>query len=361
MTAESQPTSSHTQVTDVNVLSTTSLPSPEQMRERVPKSEEQARFVSKARKDIESIIFGSDSRLLVVVGPCSIHDVDAAIEYANRLKTLSDELSDRLCIVMRAYFEKPRTSLGWKGLIMDPDLDGTCNLEEGLELARKFLNKLIAKGIPTATELLDPITPQYIGDLICWSAIGARTTESQTHRQMASGLSMPLGFKNSIDGSMTAAINAIKAASQEQTFLGINKDGISSAVTTRGNKNCHLVIRGGTSGPNYSKEHIDKYEQDLEKAGLKKAIMVDASHANSSKNHNNQPIVIDSVIEQIETGNQSIIGVMVESNLKAGSQKFPQPLEYLEYGVSITDACIDWDTTVTALRKLHAGLKKRFV
>ena len=361
MTAETNRTSSHTQVTDVNILSTTALPSPDTMRSRAPKSESQAQFVSNSRKEIERIIFGDDARLLVVVGPCSIHDVEAGIEYAERLKQLSNELSDRLCIVMRAYFEKPRTSLGLKGLIMDPDLDGTCNLEDGLEIARKFLSQLIAKGIPTATELLDPITPQYIGDLICWSAIGARTTESQTHRQMASGLSMQLGFKNSIDGSMSAAINAIKAASQEQTFLGINKDGISSAVTTRGNKNCHLVIRGGTAGPNYSREHIQTYEQDLEKAGLKKAIMVDASHANSAKNHENQPIVLDSVVEQIAAGNQSIIGVMVESNLKAGNQKFPQPLENLEYGVSITDACIDWDTTATALRKLHAGLEKRFV
>jgi len=360
MTAESFQVSKHTQVTDVNVLSTTPLPSPGQLRNRVPKSKTQAQFVSSSRAEIERIIFGNDSRLLVVVGPCSIHDVDAAIEYAQKLKRFSNEVSDRICIVMRAYFEKPRTSLGWKGLIMDPHLDGSCEIEEGLELARSFLRTLIEKGIPTATELLDPITPQYIGDLICWSAVGARTTESQTHRQMASGLSMPLGFKNSIDGSMTAAINAIKAASQEQTFLGINLDGISSAVTTRGNKNCHLVLRGGTSGPNFAEKHVKKYEVDLKNAGLKPAIMVDASHANSAKNHENQTLVLDSVIEQIKAGNESIIGLMIESNLKAGNQKFPQPKENLQYGVSITDACIDWETTESALRKLHNALAPRF-
>lgn len=360
MTAETFNVPTPTQVTDVNVLSTIPLPSPGELRNRVIKSEEQAQFVSRSRAEIKQIIFGTDSRLLVVVGPCSIHDVDAAIEYGEKLKAISDEISDRICIVMRAYFEKPRTSLGWKGLIMDPHLDGSCDIEEGLELARNFLKTLIEKKIPTATELLDPITPQYIGDLICWSAIGARTTESQTHRQMASGLSMPLGFKNSIDGSVTAAINAIKAASNEQTFLGINLDGISSAVTTRGNKNCHLVVRGGTAGPNYSAKHIKKYETDLLKAGLKPAIMVDASHANSAKNHENQIIVLDTVIEQIKAGNESIIGLMIESNLKAGNQKFPQPKENLQYGVSITDACIDWETTETALRKLHKALVPRF-
>jgi 3-deoxy-7-phosphoheptulonate synthase len=243
---------------------------------------------------------------------------------------------------------------------MDPDLDGSCDLEKGLENARSFLSKLIELEVPTATELLDPITPQYIGDFISWSAIGARTTESQTHRQMASGLSMPLGFKNSIDGSMTAAINAIKAAGQEQTFLGINLDGLSSAVTTRGNKSCHLVVRGGSSGPNYEAEFISRYEEDLKNAGLKDAIMVDASHANSAKNHDNQLKVIDSVIEQIQHGNRSIMGAMVESNLNAGNQKFPKSKQDLLYGVSITDACIDWDTTVTTLRNLYEGLAPRF-
>ena len=360
MSTESHPESTHTRVTDVNVVSTISLPSPAEMRDRVPKSEQQAQFVSKSREEIERIIFGNDSRFLVVVGPCSIHDVDAGLEYANRLQALSKRLSDRLFLVMRSYFEKPRTSLGWKGLIMDPDLDGTCNLEEGLQIARTFLSRLIELGVPTATELLDPITPQYIGDLISWSAIGARTTESQTHRQMASGLSMPLGFKNSIDGSMSAAINAIKAAGQEQTFLGINQDGISSAVTTRGNPYCHLVVRGGSSGPNYGPEFIKDYELQLRNADLIESIMVDASHANSAKNHENQPKVIDSVIEQIKSGNRSIIGAMVESNLHGGNQIFPQPISDLKYGVSITDACIDWDTTVETLERLYNCLAPRF-
>jgi 3-deoxy-7-phosphoheptulonate synthase len=360
MTTESHPNIIHTRVTDINVVSTVTLPSPAELRNRVPKTELQAQFVSKSREEINRIIFGDDSRLLVVVGPCSIHDVDAGLEYASRLRALSERLSDRLFLVMRAYFEKPRTSLGWKGLIMDPDLDGTCDLEQGLQIARQFLSKLIEMGVPTATELLDPITPQYISDFISWSAIGARTTESQTHRQMASGLSMPLGFKNSIDGSLTAAVNAIKAASQQQTFLGINKDGMSSAVTTKGNPYCHLVVRGGTSGPNYEPQFIKEYESQLNAAGLIEAIMVDASHANSAKNHENQPKVIDSVIEQIQEGNRSIIGAMIESNINAGSQKFPQPLADLKYGVSITDACIDWETTVETLEKLHAGLASRF-
>ncbi|MCZ6672047.1 MAG: 3-deoxy-7-phosphoheptulonate synthase [Verrucomicrobia bacterium] len=360
MSSDTHPASVHPQVTDVNVVSTITLPSPSEMRDLVPESEAQAQFVSNSREEIEHIIFGADSRFLVVVGPCSIHDVDAGFEYAKRLKALSDQLSDRLCIVMRAYFEKPRTSIGWKGLIMDPELDGTCDLKQGLQIARRFLSQLIELGVPTATELLDPITPQYIGDLICWSAIGARTTESQTHRQMASGLSMPLGFKNSTDGTMAAAINAIKAARQTQTFLGINKEGISSAITTRGNTNCHLVVRGGFSGPNYAPEFIQEYEAQLQKAGLKEAIMVDASHANSEKNHENQTKVLESIIEQIEAGNQSIIGAMIESNLNAGNQKFPQPRSELQHGVSITDACIDWDTTVTALHRLYDGLAPRF-
>ncbi|MCB1121939.1 MAG: 3-deoxy-7-phosphoheptulonate synthase [Verrucomicrobiae bacterium] len=360
MNSEPLQNSAHTRVTDINVLTTVALPSPAEMRNRVPKSEAQAQFVSKVRQEINRIIFGDDNRMLAVVGPCSIHDVEAGLEYATRLKKLAEKLSDRLLLVMRAYFEKPRTSLGWKGLIMDPDLDGTCNLEQGLEIARNFLSQLIDMGLPTATELLDPITPQYIGDFITWSAIGARTTESQTHRQMASGLSMPLGFKNSTDGTLTAAINAIKAASQEQTFLGINRDGLASAITTRGNPYCHLVVRGGTSGPNYAPEFIQDYENQLKNMGLIEAIMVDASHANSAKNHDNQPKVIDSVIEQIKEGNQSIIAVMIESNLKAGNQKFPQPLEDLQYGVSITDACIDWETTEDTLNRLYEGMGPRF-
>ena len=250
---------------------------------RVPRTEAQADFVAHSREAIHRIIFGDDPRLLLVVGPCSIHDVAAGREYAERLAALSREVADRLLLVMRVYFEKPRTTVGWKGLIMDPHLDGTGDIPTGLRLAREFLRTVIDLGLPTATELLDPITPQYIADLICWSAIGARTTESQTHRQMASGLSMPLGFKNGTDGSIQTAINAIKAACAPQTFLGINEDGQASAVTTRGNPNCHLVLRGGANGPNYAADHVAAAEKLLREAGLFTRIMVDCSHDNSGQ------------------------------------------------------------------------------
>jgi len=349
-----------TQVSDINVVSTISLPSPTELRGLVPRSADHAAFVAQAREEMHRIIFGDDPRQLIVVGPCSIHDTKAALEYAQKLKELSEELKDRLFIVMRAYFEKPRTTTGWKGLIMDPHLDDSCDIQYGIRLARKFLKDIIDLGLPTATELLDPITPQYIADLICWSAIGARTTESQTHRQMASGLSMPLGFKNSTDGSINAAINAIKAACQSQTFLGINREGFSSAVTTKGNPNCHIVLRGGGKGSNYSADCIEKAEKQLDKAGLVKAIMVDCSHANSDKKPEKQPMVIQDVARQIQEGNRSIIGLMIESNLKAGNQAFPQAKENLQYGVSITDGCIDWETTESALRQLHSDLACRF-
>lgn len=349
-----------TQVSDINVVSTVTLPTPTELRNEVQKSESQAQFVWNSRQEIHRIIFGDDNRLLVVVGPCSIHDVKAGLEYAENLKELSEKLSDRLCIVMRAYFEKPRTSLGWKGLIMDPYLDKSCDITHGLRLARTFLKDLIDLGLPTATEMLDPITPQYIADLVSWSAVGARTTESQTHRQMASGLSMPLGFKNSTDGSVQGAINAIKAASITQTFLGINHIGNASAVTTKGNPNCHLVIRGGSSGPNYHPHQITRFEELLQENGLIQAIMVDCSHANSGKNHDRQTEVLDSVVEQVQDGRKSIIGVMLESNLGPGRQEISQGKSDLLFGVSVTDSCIDWDTTEKALHNLHAGIQSRF-
>jgi 3-deoxy-7-phosphoheptulonate synthase len=258
------------------------------------------------------------------------------------------------------YFEKPRTTVGWKGLIMDPHLDGSHDIATGLRTARTFLREVLDLGLPTATELLDPITPQYIADLICWSAIGARTAESQTHRQMASGLSMPLGFKNGTDGSITTAINAIKAGAQPQTFLGINLDGAASAIVTRGNPSCHVVLRGGNPGPNYSSAHIVQTEQLLAKAGLPKAILVDCSHDNSAKQPERQPDVVRELLAQISAGNTSILGAMVESNLEAGNQPFPQPKDKLRYGVSITDACIDWHTTEKLVRELHTALAPRF-
>jgi len=345
---------------DINVVETRVLPSPEQLLRELPKTDAQADFITRCREDIHRLIFTDDKRFLLVIGPCSIHDTKAGREYAERLAKLAKEVSDRVVVVMRVYFEKPRTTVGWKGLIMDPHLDGTHEIATGLREARKFLREVLDIGLPTATELLDPITPQYIADLICWSAIGARTTESQTHRQMASGLSMPLGFKNGTDGSLGAAINAIKAAGQPQTFLGIDLAGHAASVTTRGNPNCHIVLRGGSKGPNYSAADIAQTEQGLEKAKLPKAILVDCSHDNSSKKPELQPEVLRAVIEQIKAGNRSIFGAMIESNLNAGNQPFPQPKEKLSYGVSITDGCIDWATTEASIRELHAALACRF-
>lgn len=344
-------------VSDINVTSSHQLTAPEDLRSECPTTTEEASFIASSRKTIHDITFGNDPRLLVVVGPCSIHDKEAGLDYARRLKALADELSEELYIVMRVYFEKPRTTVGWKGLIMDPHLDGTCNLEDGLRTARTFLKQVIDVGLPTATELLDPITPQYIADLISWSAIGARTTESQTHRQMASGLSMPVGFKNGTDGNVTVAINAIKAATQSQTFLGISAEGRASAVTTTGNPDCHLILRGGTHGPNYSSEHVKAAAECIEKAGLSTSIMVDCAHANSSKDPARQPIVMADVCKQLEDGEKSITGVMIESNIHSGNQSFPQPKEDLKYGVSITDPCIDWETTESVLRQTAATIK----
>lgn len=345
---------------DINILETRALPSPAALLAQLPKTEAQADFIVGARRAIHDIIFGDDRRLLCIVGPCSIHDVDAGLEYGRRLAALAAELSDRLFVAMRVYFEKPRTTVGWKGLIMDPHLDGSNDLAHGLALARRFLREVLDLGLPTATELLDPITPQYIADLICWSAIGARTTESQIHRQMASGLSMPLGFKNGTDGSIQTAINAIRAAAQSHTFLGITLDGAAAAVRTRGNPNCHLVLRGGTTGPNYHAADIARTEALLAAAGLPRAILVDCSHDNSAKQPERQPEVLADLVAQIAAGNTSIMGVMLESNLCAGNQPLGRDRASLRRGVSITDGCIDWDTTERALRTTHAALAARF-
>ncbi len=336
------------------------LSKPGELLRDIPRTAPQSQFILQARQEIHRIIFGDDKRLLLVVGPCSIHDTKAGLEYGQRLARLAEEVSDRIMLVMRVYFEKPRTSMGWKGLIMDPHLDNSGDIEAGLRTARTFLRDIVDLGLPTATELLDPITPQYIADLICWSAVGARTTESQTHRQMASGLSMPLGFKNGTDGNLHTAINAIRAASHSQTFLGINQDGQASVVTTQGNPNCHMVLRGGTQGPNFAASDIDKVERDLIEAKLPPAIMVDCSHENSGKLPEKQPEVLTEVLSQMTSGNTSIIGAMLESNLSAGSQKFPAPLNELKHGVSITDGCIDWETTESLIRTTHHSLASRF-
>jgi 3-deoxy-7-phosphoheptulonate synthase len=345
---------------DINVVETHALPTPAALLAEVPKTEAQAEFIAHARREIHKLIFTDDKRFLFIVGPCSIHDLEAGRDYARRLAALSKEVGDRVMIVMRVYFEKPRTTVGWKGLVMDPHLDGSHDIAAGLRLARTFLRDVLDLGLPTATELLDPITPQYIADLICWSAIGARTAESQTHRQMASGLSMPLGFKNGTDGSINTGINAIKAASQPHTFLGINLDGAASAIVTRGNQACHIVLRGGATGPNYSPVHIAQTEQLLVKAGLPTSILVDCSHDNSAKQPDRQPEVVRAVLAQVAGGSRSLMGVMVESNLSAGSQTFPQPKEKLRYGVSITDGCIDWATTESLAREIYSSLAPRF-
>lgn len=334
------------------------LPSPAALLAEVARSGEQADFIAASRRQIQQILFGDDPRWLVVVGPCSIHDTKAGLDYAARLAELAREVEDCMLLVMRVYFEKPRTTVGWKGLIMDPHLDGTHDIAGGLRRARGFLRDVIDLGLPTATELLDPITPQYISDLICWSAIGARTTESQTHRQMASGLSMPLGFKNGTPGTITPAINAIKAAVQPQTFLGVNGDGVASAVTTIGNPHCHIILRGGDAGPNYSPAAVEQTREALAAAGLPTAVMIDASHDNCGKDHQRMPEVFREILQQRLDGSQHVIGAMLESNLVAGNQKFPAPLDQLTYGCSITDPCIDWATTVDLLRGAAADLRK---
>ena len=345
---------------DINVVETRSLPSPAALLAELPKSEAQAEFVTRARREIHRLSFTDDTRFLLIVGPCSIHDLQAGRVYARQLSQLARQVADRVMIVMRVYFEKPRTTVGWKGLIMDPHLDGTHDIATGLRTARTFLREVLDLGLPTATELLDPITPQYIADLICWSAIGARTAESQTHRQMASGLSMPLGFKNGTDGSIQTAINAIKSAAQPHTFLGINLDGTAAAIVTRGNPDCHVVLRGGSAGPNYSPAHIGQTEQFLAKASLPRSILVDCSHDNSAKQPERQPEVMRELLTQIAAGSTSIMGAMIESNLAAGSQPFPQSKDKLRYGVSITDGCIDWATTEKMINELHAALAPRF-
>ena len=344
-------------VHNINVTSQTTLIAPSALRASVPVDEATFDFVSSSRATISNILDRKDHRLIVVVGPCSIHDRVAAIDYATRLKSLAAELSDTLYIVMRVYFEKPRTTTGWKGLINDPHLDDSFDIEEGLKIGRTLLRDLLAMGLPTATEALDPITPQYLQDLISWSAIGARTTESQTHREMASGLSSAVGFKNGTDGSLDVAINALKSVKHPHRFLGINSEGVVSIFETKGNPYGHVVLRGGSNGPNYDSVNIAKCEYALASAELPKNIMVDCSHANSSKDHNIQPLVARDIANQIVKGNKSIVGLMLESHLREGRQAIPGDLNDLEYGVSVTDACINWADTQASLRELADAVR----
>ena len=348
---------SNNEVHNINVDSQGVLVTPEQLWEALPMSERVSQTVAESRQVIWDILDRKDHRLFVVVGPCSIHDPQAAMDYARRLKALADELDDTLYIVMRVYFEKPRTTVGWKGLINDPHLDDSFKLEEGLHIGRKLLLDILELGLPTSTEALDPISPQYLQDLISWSAIGARTTESQTHREMASGLSSAVGFKNGTDGGLTVATNALNSVSKPHRFLGINRHGQVSVFTTKGNAHGHIVLRGGSGGPNYDSVHIRLCEEALEKAGLAKNIMVDCSHANSNKQPELQPLVVEDVGNQVLEGNNSILGLMIESNIHAGNQSIPDNLDDLKYGVSVTDGCIDWETTEASLRKLRESVK----
>ncbi|MDY4279719.1 MAG: 3-deoxy-7-phosphoheptulonate synthase [[Pasteurella] mairii] len=343
---------------NVNIVNEKVLITPKELKEKLPLPAALRSQIEKSRQEIADIIHKKDPRLLVVIGPCSIHDPLAAIEYAQQLKVLSDELKDQLYIVMRVYFEKPRTTVGWKGLINDPKIDGTFDVEHGLHISRQLLLELSELGLPLATEALDPITPQYMADLFSWSAIGARTTESQTHRELASGLSMAVGFKNGTDGSLATAINAMKAASMGHSFIGINQQGQVNLLHTAGNPNGHVILRGGKK-PNYAAEFVQQCEEELTKAGLESAIMIDCSHGNSNKDYRRQPIVAEDAVQQIVNGNRSIVGLMLESNLNAGNQSAEQPVCDMKYGVSITDACIDWQTTEQLLRKISDELKKK--
>ncbi len=338
---------------NINVSDHEVLITPDALKAQMPVSEALSTQISESREIIRKIISKEDARRLVVVGPCSIHDPKAAIDYARRLKALSDTLGDQIYIAMRAYFEKPRSTVGWKGLINDPHLDDSFKIAEGLKIARELLLEISEIGLPLATEALDPITPQYLQDLISWSAIGARTTESQTHREMASGLSCAIGFKNGTDGSLEVAINAMQSAVAPHRFLGINPSGQVSVIHTKGNPNVHVVLRGGSNGANYDEQSIAECEKQLLTQDLKPSIMIDCSHANSNKNHKNQSKVLESIIHQIRSGNDSITGVMIESNIEEGNQKISKDLDY---GVSITDACIGWAETEEMLNKLSLSL-----
>lgn len=342
----------HITTDDIRIEKLLPLIAPAILIEELPLADEPAVMISQARQQIEDIFNGADDRLVVVVGPCSIHDTGAAMEYAQRLRGIMTQFEQELMIVMRVYFEKPRTTVGWKGLINDPDLDGSFNINRGLRLARGLLLQIAELGIPTGCEFLDTISPQFIADLVSWGAIGARTTESQIHRELASGLSMPLGFKNGTDGSIQIAIDAIGAASHPHHFLSVTKQGTAAIVTTTGNRDCHIILRGSSKGPNYDAEAISQVTAMLAKNNLPTRLMVDCSHGNSNKDFNRQPLVAENLAQQVAIGNKAICGVMIESHLFEGNQKQAEA-----YGVSITDACISWENTVSTLNTLANAVK----
>lgn len=343
---------------NLNVAAQDPMPTPEEIKAKVPLTPAAADTVLQGRRALEAILDGRDPRIFVVVGPCSIHDPVAGLDYARRLKALADEVADSIYLVMRVYFEKPRTATGWKGYINDPYMDDSFRITEGMEKARAFLLAVNEIGLPAATEALDPIAPQYYGDLIAWTAIGARTAESQTHREIASGLSSPVGFKNSTDGGLEAAVNGITAASNPHSFLGINGQGVTSVIRTRGNRYGHVVLRGGGGRPNYDTVSVSLAEKALTKAKLPANIVVDCSHANSWKNPEYQPLVMRDAVNQIREGNRSIVGMMVESFIEPGNQPIPADLSQLKYGCSVTDACVGWDTTETMLTNARELLRE---
>ncbi|WP_018150617.1 3-deoxy-7-phosphoheptulonate synthase [Leeia oryzae] len=347
----------HANLENLNVISLDDMPSPDEIKARAPLSDLAAATVEAGRATLKNILDRQDPRLFVVLGPCSIHDPVAGLDYARRLKVLAEEVSDVMVLVMRVYFEKPRTTTGWKGYINDPYMDDSFHIEQGMEKARRFLLDVNEIGLPAATEALDPISPQYLGDLIAWTAIGARTSESQTHREMSSGLSTPVGFKNGTDGSLDVALNAIVSASNPHSFLGINGQGRSAIIRTRGNAYGHVVLRGGGGRPNYDSVSVAIAEGALKKAKLPQNIVVDCSHGNSYKKYELQPLVMTDCINQIRDGNQSIVGLMIESNIEAGNQSIPEDLSQLKYGCSVTDACVDWATTEQMIRDSAALLR----
>lgn len=343
-------------VSDVNIESIAPLVTPRVMAERLPVTEHILESVFQGREAVKRILNGDDGRFVVIVGPCSIHDEVAGLEYAHKLLGLAEQLSDRILLVMRVYFEKPRTTVGWKGLIYDPRLDGTFDIPSGIERARSFLLKLGDMGLPAATEFLDPVVPQYLADLVSWAAIGARTVESQTHRQIASGLSMPVGFKNSTDGNSQYAVDAAVSARSPHAFLGIDRDGLTAAVHTKGNKHCHVILRGGSRGANYNATNILKAQEQLGVSGLPPRLMIDCSHGNSEKDYRRQAIVFRDVTSQRREGNSTIIGCMLESHLNPGNQKLGDDPSQLKYGVSITDSCIGWDETELLLAEAYDAM-----
>jgi 3-deoxy-7-phosphoheptulonate synthase len=345
-------------VRDIRIERIVELIPPAQIIDDLPLSGEQEDAVLRHRAEVAGIVDRTDDRLLVIIGPCSVHDVDAALDYAQRLSARADELRDELCVAMRVYFEKPRTTIGWKGLINDPHLDGSGDVNTGLHTARQLLRELLDLGLPVGCEFLDPITPQYISDLVAWGAIGARTTESQIHRQLASGLSMPVGFKNGTDGNVKVAVDAVRAAAAKHAFAGIDANGAPAILHTKGNRDCHVILRGGRGSPNYGAEPVGEALGELRRAGLPERLVIDASHDNSGKDHLRQPQVVSEIADQIAAGEPAIVGVMLESFLVGGRQDF-EPGGEVVYGQSITDACMDWETSVLALDRLAAAARKR--